>query len=259
MSESLYIAATGMHAQQTQLDVIANNLANTNTTAFKKSRVDFGDLMYHSSANETRSSLTSDVTNPIGVGTSPSQVGKIFSTGEAKKTERPLDLAILGDGFFEVVMPDGSYGYTRSGAMKQNSDGMLTTMDGHPLSSFIQIPDDATEIAIKSDGTVLVNIAGEDDPTEIGNIELAKFLSPRNLNPLGDNLYMPSEKSGSATYGVPGEDGNGAIAQGYLESSNVKLIEELTNMILAQRIYEINSKVVQASDEVMGIVNNMRR
>jgi flagellar basal-body rod protein FlgG len=259
MSDSLYIAATGMHAQQTQLDVIANNLANTNTTAFKKSRVDFGDLMYHSSADTSGSSLTSDINNPIGVGASASQVGKIFSSGEVKKTERPLDLAIIGDGFFEVVMPDGSYGYTRSGAITQNSDGMLTTLDGYPLSSFVQVPEDTTEIAIKTDGTVMAMLAGEDSLTEIGEIELVRFVSPRGLNPMGDNIYMPSEKSGSAIYGVPGEDGNGQIAQGYLESSNVQLIEELTNMILAQRIYEINSKVVQASDEVMGIVNNLRR
>ena len=259
MSDSLYVAATGMHAQQRQLDVIANNLANTNTTAFKKSRVDFGDLMYHSATNETRSSLTSDITDPVGVGTSPSQVGKIFSAGETKKTERPLDLAILGDGFFEVVLPDGSYGYTRSGAMRQNSEGMITTMDGHPLSSLVQVPDDATELVIKTDGTVMAMMAGEDTLTEIGSIELARFVNPRGLNPMGDNLYMPSEKSGRAIYGMPGEDGNGSVAQGYLESSNVKLIEELTNMILAQRIYEINSKVIQASDEVMGMVNNLRR
>ncbi len=259
MSESLYIAATGMHAQQIQLDVIANNLANTNTTAFKKSRVDFGDLMYHSASASSGSPLTSDLNNPIGVGTSPAQVGKIYTTGEAKKTERSLDLAILGEGFFEVLMPDGSYGYTRSGALQQNSDGVLTTLDGYPLSTQVQLPDDTQEIVINSDGTVMVKLAGEDSLSEIGDIELARFLNPRGLNPMGDNIYVPSEKSGRAIYGVPGEDGNGALAQGYLESSNVQLIEELTNMILAQRTYEINSKVVQASDEVMGIVNNLRR
>ncbi len=259
MSESLYVAATGMHAQQKQLDVIANNLANTNTTAFKKSRIDFGDLMYHPSAAVQGASLSSDMNNPIGAGASAAQIGKIFTGGEAKKTERPLDFAIVGEGFFEVVLPDGSYGYTRSGAMQQNTDGMLTTLDGYPLSAYIQLPDDTEELMVKTDGSVMVKLAGEDELSEVGSIELAQFLNARGLNPMGDNLYLPSEKSGSAVYGVPGEEGNGSLAQGFLESSNVQLIEELTNMILAQRTYEINSKVVQASDEAMGIVNNLRR
>ncbi|MEJ1357632.1 MAG: flagellar basal-body rod protein FlgG [Candidatus Sedimenticola sp. (ex Thyasira tokunagai)] len=259
MSDSLYVAATGMHAQQKQLDVIANNLANTNTTAFKKSRIDFGDLMYQASTSVQGNLLSSDINNPIGVGASAAQIGKIFTGGEAKKTERSLDLAIIGEGFFEVILPDGSYGYTRSGAMQSNADGMLTTLDGYPLSAYVHLPTDTEEVVINTNGVVMVKLAGEDGLSEVGNIELVQFLNTRGLNPMGDNMYLPSEKSGSAIYGIPGEEGTGSLAQGFLESSNVQLIEELSNLILAQRTYEINSKVVQASDEAMGIVNNLRR
>ena len=259
MSESLYIAASGMHAQQLNIDVIANNLANVNTTAFKKSRVEFEDLMYREILKSN--GLVGDAQNShaVGVGAGISNTSKVFSMGEVKKTERPLDLAVQGDGFYEVVLPDGSYGYTRSGSFHVNGDGYLVNNDGYVVSPLVQIPGDTEQVIISPDGTVRVQVSGEEELFESGRIELAKFVNPAGLNPKGDNLYLPTEQSGDALYSVPGEDGAGVVAQGFLEASNVTLVEELTSLILAQRAYEINSKVVQASDEMMSIVNNLRR
>jgi len=259
MSESLYIAASGMHAQQMNIDVIANNLANVNTTAFKKSRVEFEDLMYREIAKAN--GLVGDEQNrhSIGVGAGLSGTSKVFSVGEMKKTERALDLAVRGDGFFEVVMPDGSYGYTRSGSFHINNEGYLVNNEGYVVSPLIQLPGDTEQVLINPDGSVKVKVSGEDELIEMGRLELAKFVNPSGLNPLGDNLYAPTQQSGDALYSEPGQDGAGLVAQGFLEASNVELVEELTNLILAQRAYEINSKVVQASDEMLSIVNNLRR
>jgi len=259
MSESLYIAASGMHAQQLNIDVIANNLANVNTTGFKKSRVDFEDLMYREVSKTN--GLIGDQQNKhaVGVGSGIAGTSKVFSEGEVKKTESPLDLAVLGEGFFEVVMPDGSYGYTRSGSFRINSDGYISNSDGYVVSPLVQIPNDAEQVLIQPDGTVKVQVAGEDGLVEIGQFEMAKFVNPSGLNPIGSNLYLPTQDSGDAIYQTPGEEGVGTVQQGFLETSNVKLVEELTNLVLAQRAYEINSKVVQASDEMLSIVNNLRR
>ena len=259
MSESLYIAASGMHAQQLNIDVIANNLANVNTTAFKKSRVEFEDLMYREIVKANGLVGDAKNTHAVGVGAGISNTSKVFSMGEVKKTERPLDLAVQGDGFYEVVLPDGSYGYTRSGSFHVNSDGYLVNNEGYVISPLVQIPGDTEQMLIGPDGTVRVQVSGEEELFESGRIELAKFVNPAGLNPMGDNLYLPTEQSGNALYSVPGEDGAGVVAQGFLEASNVALVEELTSLILAQRAYEINSKVVQASDEMMSIVNNLRR
>ena len=259
MSESLYIAASGMHAQQLNIDVIANNLANVNTTGFKKSRVDFEDLMYREISKANGLVGDEQNKNAIGVGSGIAGTSKVFSMGEVKKTERPLDLAVLGDGFFEVVLPDGSYGYTRSGAFRINSDGYISNSDGYVVSPLVQIPNDAEQVLIQPDGTVKALVAGEDSLVEIGRFEMAEFVNPSGLNPVGNNLYLPTQQSGDAIYHTPGEEGAGTIEQGFLETSNVKLVEELTNLVLAQRAYEINSKVVQASDEMLSIVNNLRR
>jgi len=259
MSESLYIAASGMSAQQSNIDVIANNLANVNTTSFKKSKVEFEDLLYREVMKSN--GLVGDTQNSqsIGLGAGISNTSKIFSVGEMKKTDRPLDIAIQGDGFYEVILPDGSYGYTRAGTFHVNNDGYLVNNDGYTVSPLVQVPSDTQQVLVSPDGTVKVQVAGSQDLLETGRIELAKFVNPSGLNPAGDNLYIPTEQSGDALYSVPGEDGAGVVAQGFLEASNVSLVEELTNMILAQRAYEINSKVVQASDEMMSIVNNLRR
>lgn len=260
MIESLSIGASGMQAQQTQIDVIANNLANINTMGFKKSRVDFEDLMYREMAR-TRSSLlpTFDHARPVGVGVGVSSTGKVFTSGEVKKTDRSLDLAIQGEGFFEVLLPDNSYAYTRNGAMRIDRNGYLATADGYRLSGLIQVPSDAEDIAIQSDGSVLAQVADQDELVEIGSMDLVRFVNDGGLSPVGDNLYLPSENSGDGYYGIPGEEGFGNVQQGYLEASNVNLVEEMTQLVLAQRAYEINSKVVQAADELLGIVNNLRR
>ena len=259
MLESFHIAATGMHGQQAYVDMIANNLANINTTAFKKSNINFEDLVYRQIVSPASLVSKDQVINSLGAGTAVSGISKVFTQGEIKNTERQLDVAIQGDGFFEALLPDGSYAYTRTGSLQLNADGLLSTQDGNVINPTIQVPSDAQSIQIRPDGTFLVQLAGESDFTEIGRIELAKFINPTGLNPVGNNLYLPTDKSGDAFYGVPGEDGFGSLSQGFIESSNVNLIEELTNLILAQRSYEMNSKVIQTADEMLGIVNNMKR
>lgn len=259
MIESLHIGSSGMHAQQTQVDVIANNLANINTTGFKKSRVEFEDLMYKAAAATNFNPDQNSVRNPVGVGTAIASTSKIFSVGEMKKTEGVLDIAIQGKGFFEVIMPDGSYGYTRAGALHLDENGFLANVDGHSINPDIQIPEEAESILFRNDGQVLVKLNGEDELASVGRIELAQFVNASGLRPLGDNLYLPTNDSGDVYYSKPGEQGAGQISQGYLEVSNVKMVEELTNLILAQRAYELNSKVVQASDEMLSMINNLRR
>lgn len=259
MLESMNIAATGMHAQQMTIDVVANNLANANTMGFKKSRVEFEDLVYRNTNILSNNRLETDLAGSIGTGTSLLNLGKVFENGDLKKTERSLDLALQGDGFFEVLMNDGSYAYTRAGSLKISSDGYLTNLDGFSLSSLIQVPEDANELIINGKGEVFAELSNEDQPVKIGDIEISNFVNPIDLKPIGDNLYVPTNDSGSAQYGTAGELGFAKIEQGYLEASNVSLIEELTNLMLAQRAYEMNSKVIQASDELLGIINSLRR
>lgn len=259
MFEAFNIAATGMHSHQVNVDVIANNLANVNTPAFKKSKVDFEDLMYRQAAAASGLLGSTELVNPLGVGSAVSAVGKVFTLGDLKNTEQPLDLAIRGTGFMEVVLPDGSNAYTRTGNLRLDKEGMLVTADGYPLSAMLQIPEDAQNVQIQEDGTVLVQFGGEQRATEIGRIELANVVNPDGLTPMGDNLYVPSHTSGDVYYGEPGQEGMGTVAQGFLEGSNVNLIEEITNLVLAQRGYEINAKVLQAADEMLAIVNGLRR
>jgi len=259
MIDSLYIGASGMHAQQMNVDVIANNLANVNTTSFKKSRVDFEDLMYRNVARANGPIGSADNAHRLGVGTAIASAEKVFSDGDLKKTERPLDLAIRGPGFLEVLMPDGNAAYTRSGALQIGGDGMLSTIDGRRLADSIHVPSDATGILIYPNGQVMAQIPRSSQLMEIGQIRLAQFTNPAGLQPMGDNLYVPTEKSGDAQSGTPGEGGRGQLAQGFLETSNVKLVEEMVNLILGQRAYEINSKVVQASDEMLSIINGLYR
>ncbi|HHJ13917.1 MAG TPA: flagellar basal-body rod protein FlgG [Gammaproteobacteria bacterium] len=259
MIESLNIGASGMHAQQLHIDVIANNLANSNTMGYKKSRVEFEDLMYREMVRAGGLIASPALERPMGTGAAIASTNKIFTTGDVKKTERSLDVAIQGDGFFEVLLPDNSYAYTRSGALQIDPDGYLTTADGYQLSGLIQVPGDTEELLIGRDGRVLAQVSGDSELVELGTIELARFVSAAGLTPLGDNLYIPTDNSGDALYAIPGEDGAGTLNQGFLEASNVNLVEELTNLILAQRAYEINSKVVQASDDLLGIINNLRR
>lgn len=259
MIDSLYIAASGMHAQQTNVDAISNNLANVNTAGFKKNRVKFEDLVYREVAR-ANGLLGSQANNlSAGSGVAVAGAGKVFSMGEFKKTDQPYDFAIRGQGFFEVQLPDGSHAFTRAGAFQLNKDGVLTTAQGYTLNPSIQVPSDVLSVEVAEDGKVLAHLPKEDQPMEIGRLELAMFTNPEGLKPLGDNLYIPSETSGDATPAMPGDPGVGLIAQGFLESSNVKLTDEFVNLIVAQRAYEVNAKAVQASDEMLGIANNLRR
>lgn len=255
MIDALHIAATGMNAQQTQIDVTANNLANMNTVAYKKSQVSFADLMYRENAHIDQAELNTSK----GVGVGVSGTSKNFSGGELKQTQRNLDVAIRGEGFFEVQLPDGGFAYTRDGALQINAEGLLVNSQAQVLNPAVQIPPETQEVMIKSDGTVLAVIPGEKSPQEIGRLEIANFSNTSGLKAVGNNLYLPTTESGEALRQMPGEQNSSAIAQGFLEGSNVKMVEELTQLILAQRAYEINSKMIQAADDVMGIINNLRR
>jgi len=265
MFEALYIGATGMQAQQLSVETIANNLANVNTVGFKKGRVGFSDLMVHETSRTTQPSADDLRTGALGApqllgaGVGVTGVGKSFDAGDVKQTGSPYDLAIQGDGFLEVTLPDGTSGYTRGGTLKVNKDGLLATQAGYPLKPPITIPDNATAAVIGADGRVLVTVPNQTTPIEAGQLELVRFASPTGLLAQGDNLYLASDASGEAVAARPGQDGAGTLAQGYLEGSNVKMVDEMVNLMLAQRAYEASVKVVQAADEMLGMVNNMRK
>jgi flagellar basal-body rod protein FlgG len=251
-----------MQSQQKNLDVVANNLANVNTAGFKKSRADFQDLMYQN-LKTTGAPSTNSTQIPtgiqIGLGSRLAAVTKIFTPGDFTQTGNELDMAIEGDGFYQIQLPDGSTGYSRSGAFKKDSTGRIVTSDGYPLLPAISLPSNATKVNIGNDGTVSVTQAGQNTPTQVGNIQLASFSNPSGLSAQGKNLFLPSDASGAATTATPGQSGLGTIAQGFLEMSNVSVMEEMVNMIVGQRAYEINSKAVQASDEMLQTANNLRR
>ncbi|HHF09376.1 MAG TPA: flagellar basal-body rod protein FlgG [Candidatus Atribacteria bacterium] len=259
---ALWTAATGMQAKQLDIDVIANNLANINTTGFKKSRVDFQDLMYQTvrvkgAPNTQENQIPTGI--EVGLGVRPAAVQKLFFQGDAYETGNPLDVAIEGDGFFQVLLADGTVGYTRDGSFKLDAQGRIVTSDGFPLEPPITVPQDAESITIGQDGTVTAKIAGETEPQELGVIELARFINPAGLQSIGRNLYVATVASGEPQLGTPGFDGLGTLAQGFLETSNVQAVEEMVRMISAQRAYEINSKAISVADEMMSIANNMKR
>jgi flagellar basal-body rod protein FlgG len=251
-----------MQAQSKNIDVVANNLANVNTTGFKRSRSDFQDLIYQN-LKSTGSPATNSTQVPtgiqIGLGTRLAAVTKIFTPGDFTQTGNELDIAIEGDGFFPITLPDGATGYSRAGAFKRDSTGQIVTPDGNPLSPSITIPSNATKINIGSDGTVSVQQAGQNSPTTVGTIQLAAFANPAGLSSQGKNIYLPTDASGAATTATPGQNGLGTITQGLLEMSNVNVAEEMVNMIVGQRAYEINSKAVTASDEMLQTANNLKR
>lgn len=262
MMRSLWSAASGMTAQQFSIDTIANNLANVNTTGFKKSRVDFQDLLYQS-VRYAGTPVSAGAQIPTGIqlghGVRPVATQKMFSQGTFMQTNNPLDVVIEGDGFFQVLLPDGTIAYTRDGAFKKDGDGRIVTSDGYPLEPEILIPEDAVSINIGSDGTVSVLQAGSDQPESVGNIELVRFINPAGLRSMGGNLFTATVASGEPSVGTPGLYGFGSLAQGYLEMSNVQVVEEMVNMIVAQRAYETNSKAIQASDDMLQTANNLRR
>lgn len=259
MIDSLYIGATGMQTQQLSVDTIANNLANVNTMGFKRSRVNFQDLMYRDVAPSGNTSEANGRLLRAGVGVAVSGMGKIFTAGDLKKTDNPMDVAIRGQGFFEVTLPDGSAAYTRAGALRVTKEGQLATAEGYLLNPAVQVPVDTREIVIASDGAVHAKVGDSLEPVELGHLELISFANPAGLSPLGENLYRPTADSGEAAYGRPGDEGFGLLAQGFQEASNVKLVDEMVNLMIAQRAYEVSAKVVQASDELMAMSNNLRR
>jgi flagellar basal-body rod protein FlgG len=257
---SLWTATTGMSAQNLNMDVIANNLANVSTSGFKKSRADFQDLLYQI-MKVPGSPTSADTKSPtgiqVGLGVKPGAVTKVFTEGDIVQTGNPLDLAIEGSGFFQVSLPDGNTGYTRAGTLKLDGDGRITTSDGYPIEPEIVIPEDALQVTISETGVVSAIVGGDTTSTELGNIDLADFVNDAGLIAIGKNLFRETEASGTALIGTPGSDGIGTLLQGYVENSNVNLVEELTQMITSQRAFEINSKVISTSDEMMQTVNNM--
>jgi flagellar basal-body rod protein FlgG len=262
MIRSLWTAATGMQAQELNIDVIANNLANVNTSGFKKSRAEFQDLLYES-MRPAGAASSADTTIPTGIqlghGTRPSAVQKMFSQGDFENTQNELDWAIEGDGFFQIELPNGDTSYSRCGEFKLDADGRIVNADGFPLVPQLTIPSDTISITVGMDGTVSVIQAGDSTPSEIGTIQLARFVNAAGLRSLGKNLFVPTEGSGDEIIGTPGEDGLGSIAQGFLEMSNVSVVDEMVSMITAQRAYETNSKVIQTSDEMLQMANNLKR
>jgi len=262
MMRGLWAAATGMTAQQTNIDVIAHNLANVNTVGFKASRADFQDLIYQTL--RAPGSATSESTQlptgaQVGLGTRYAAIQRICSPGELRQTGNSFDLAIEGDGFFQILLPDGSTAYTRDGAFKLDGEGRLVNSDGYPLQPEMTIPADATYVSVGTDGTVSVSIAGQAEAEQLGQINLAKFLNPAGLSSMGRNLLLETAASGEPLLAAPGTEGTGTIGQGLLELSNVNIIEEMVSMIVAQRAYEANSKSIQIADEMLALANSLHR
>ena len=262
MIRSLWTSATGMQAQELNIDVISNNLANVNTSGFKKSRAEFQDLLYES-MRPAGAASSKDTIVPTGIqlghGTRPAAVQKLFSQGDFQNTSNELDWAIEGDGFFQIELPNGDTSYSRSGEFKLDADGRIVNPDGFLLVPEMTIPPDTVSITVGMDGTVSVIQAGDETPTELGTLQLARFVNPSGLRSLGKNLYSPTEASGDEITGTAGENGLGTIAQGFLEMSNVSVVDEMVSMITAQRAYETNSKVIQTADDMLQMANNLKR
>lgn len=254
MINSLWISKTGMEAQQTQLDVISHNLANVSTTGFKRSNAVFEDLMYQNlrqvGANSTeQSQLPTGL--QLGLGVRTVATARSFTQGSMQQSTNPLDVAIKGNGFFQVTMPDGTMGYTRDGSFQVDSQGRIVTSSGLPVANGITVPPNATNISIAQDGTVSATISGDPTPQNLGQLALANFINPAGLEPRGENLYAETAASGQPNGGTAGTNGLGTLMQGFLETSNVNVVQELVSMIQTQRAYEMNSKAIQTSDQML--------
>ena len=262
MMTSLFTSATGMKGQQSQIDTIANNLANVNTNGFKQTRNNFQDLLY---SNEIipGSATSANTISPTGIhkGHGVKLVGtqKIFSQGNLTHTGHDLDISIDGEGFFKVLRPNGSISYSRDGAWQRDAEGRIVNSDGYLLEPELIVPPEATKIIISQDGQVQVLFGDDPTPNKIGSIELAKFINPAGLNPIGKNLFMETAASGSPVAAEPGQSGTGMLSQGFLEKSNVSVVDEMVNMIVAQRAYEVNSKSIQTSDNMLQTAVNIVR
>jgi flagellar basal-body rod protein FlgG len=261
MIRALWTSASGMEAQQMNLDVIANNLANVNTSGFKKSNIEFQEMMYDTAKSPGASSSDSSTTPSgvqVGYGSKPVATERNFTQGNLQQTGNTYDVAIQGQGFYKITLPDGTYAYTRDGNFLVNSDGNLVTNQGYLVTGVGQIDPKAINVAIGSDGTISATI--NNAAVKISPITISNFPNPEGLDSLGSNLYQETAASGNAVDGqVPGQNGMGTLSQGYIETSNVQVVEEMVNMIQAQRAYEINSKAIQTSDQMMGMANNLRQ
>jgi flagellar basal-body rod protein FlgG len=260
MIRSLWISKTGLDAQQTQMDVIANNLANVSTTGFKRSRAVFEDLLYQTirqpgAQSSQQTQLPSGL--QLGTGVRPVATERIFTQGNLQQTGNDKDVAIQGQGFFQVLLPDGTTAYTRDGSFQIDNQGQLVTASGFPIQPAITIPNNAQSLTIGRDGTVSITLPGTAATTQIGAIQLATFINPAGLQGKGENLYVETAASGAANTNTPGTNGSGLVSQGYIETSNVSVVEELVNMIQTQRAYEINSKAITTSDQMLQKLTQM--
>ena len=259
---SLNIAATGMLAQQLNVEVISNNIANMNTTAYQRRRAEFQDLLYQNIRSVGATSSADGVVVPsgaqVGLGVRTAAVYRITQQGNLTSTENTYDMAIQGGGYFQIELPNGETGYTRAGSFQLSPTGIIVTADGNRVMPGVTIPNNATDVTINASGEVLVKTPGNVTPTSVGQLQLAVFANEAGLNPIGDNLVEETPASGAPVTGVPGTDGFGTVRQGFLETSNVNVVTEITNLITAQRAYELNSKVIQTSDEMMSTLTQMR-
>ena len=261
MMRALWTAASGMSAKQTNLDLISNNLANVNTTGFKSSRANFQDMLYQDMAaagSQTGDDSQAPTGLEIGLGVRTVSTQKLFTTGDFKQTGNPLDLAIQGDGFFEVQTANG-LAYTRDGSFTLDANGRIVNANGYAMNGNIRIPTDAVSVTIGPNGAVNVQEAGSQAAKQVGQINLARFINPAGLSNIGQNLYTPTTASGTAQTGTPGSSAFGGIAQDTLEMSNVSVVQEMVNMIVAQRAYETNSKAIQSADDMLQMANQLHR
>ncbi|MFK8047115.1 MAG: flagellar basal-body rod protein FlgG [Halioglobus sp.] len=259
MNQSLWIAKTGLDAQQTKMSNIANNLANAGTTGYKRGRAVFADLLYQN-VRQVGAQSSQDTQLPsglmMGTGVRTVATEKLFTQGNLQQTDNQLDMAIQGRGFFQVLMPDGSQAFTRDGSFQMDAQGQLVTSGGFQVQPSISIPENAQSLTIGADGTVSVRLPGSTAISQIGNVQLADFVNPAGLQPIGDNLFLESSASGSPQSGNPGLNGLGTVSQGYVETSNVNVVEELVNMIETQRAYEMNSRAISTTDQMLQYVAN---
>jgi flagellar basal-body rod protein FlgG len=260
MIRSLWIAKTGLDAQQMQLDTISHNLANVGTNGYKRAHAQFEDLLYQnlrqSGSQETQTNVLPTGLQ-LGTGVRPVGTSRNFSQGNLNRTENPLDLAINGNGFLQVQMPDGTTSYTRDGALRVDSQGQLVTANGNPLNPAITIPANSTNVTIGADGIVTALTPGNTTPVQVGQLQTASFVNPAGLDPIGQNLFRETASSGTPAVGTPGLNGHGTISQGYVETSNVNVVEELVSMIQTQRAYEINSKAISTSDQMLARLSQL--
>jgi len=260
MIRSLWIAKTGMETQQTAMDVISNNLANVSTSGFKRARPVFEDLLYQTVRQPgAQSSQQTELPSGLQLGTGVKTVAteRMFDQGNLQQTSNPLDVAISGSGFFQVLMPDGTTNYTRDGSFQTNSQGQLVTASGYPVQPAITIPAAAQSVTIGADGTVSITQQGSTATTQVGTLQLATFINNAGLESKGDNLYSETSASGTASTNTPGTNGTGTLQQGYVETSNVNVVEEMVNMIQTQRTYELNSKAITTSDQMLQTLSQL--